>query len=232
MLLSAKSQVVVFYCIRSQWRKNTVADLLSRIESISEIDYDKIADAHVDNKELNELRLKPSLNFKQYPLDSGKLLWCDISIANIRPFIPQPLRMHMFQKIHNLAHAEGIINCLTCIDRFARWIEVIPLSNITAETVDREFYNHWIPRFGMSYRVLTDQGTQFRSQLFKNIGVICGFKYTITANSDKTDGLPNGAVGELIHLETNDEGLVKTIGLQKEPQVGREIKTQTDASPL
>ncbi|GFW02849.1 transposon Tf2-9 polyprotein [Trichonephila clavipes] len=84
--------------------ENIVADSLSRIESISEIDYDKIADAQVDNEELNKLRLKPSLNFKQYPLDSGKLLWCDISTANIRPFIPQPLRMHMFQKIHNLAH--------------------------------------------------------------------------------------------------------------------------------
>ncbi|GFX08653.1 retrovirus-related Pol polyprotein from transposon opus [Trichonephila clavipes] len=79
--------------------ENIVADSLSRIESISEIDYDKIADAQVDNEEFNKLRLKPSLNFKQYPLDSGKLLWCDISTANIRPFISQPLRMHMFQKI-------------------------------------------------------------------------------------------------------------------------------------
>ncbi|GFV99971.1 hypothetical protein TNCV_3567621 [Trichonephila clavipes] len=192
--------------------ENIVADSLSRIESISEIDYDKIAYAQVDNEELNKLRLKPSLNFKQYSLDTGKLLWCDISTANIRPFIPQPLRMHMFKKIHNLAypgvkstvkqiasrfiwlnirkdvnqwaksciqcqknkinrhtHSQigtfqevddrfsvihvdiigpfpvlgGKINCLTCIDRFTCWIEVIPLSNITAETVAREFYNHW-----------------------------------------------------------------------------------------
>ncbi|GFW36280.1 transposon Tf2-6 polyprotein [Trichonephila clavipes] len=84
--------------------ENIVADSLSRIESISEIDYDKIADAQDDNEELNKLRLKPFSNFKQYPLDSGKLLWSDISTANIRPFIPQPLRMHMFQKIHNFAH--------------------------------------------------------------------------------------------------------------------------------
>ncbi|GFV58662.1 transposon Ty3-I Gag-Pol polyprotein [Trichonephila clavipes] len=77
---------------------------LHGIESISEIDYDKIVDAQVDNEELNKLHLKPSLNFKQYPIDdSGKLLWCDISTANIPPFILQPLRMHMFQKIHNLA---------------------------------------------------------------------------------------------------------------------------------
>ncbi|GFY14413.1 transposon Tf2-9 polyprotein [Trichonephila clavipes] len=32
----------------------------------------------------------------------------------------------------------------------------------------------------MPYRVITDQGTQFRSELFKNIGVICGFKVCTT----------------------------------------------------
>ncbi|GFX87594.1 transposon Ty3-I Gag-Pol polyprotein [Trichonephila clavipes] len=133
--------------------ENIVADSLSRIESISEIDYDKIADAQVDNEELNKLRLKPSLNFKQYPLDSG----------------PFPV-------------SEGKINCLTCIDRFTCWIEVIPLSNTTAETVAREFYSHWISHFGMPYRVITDQGTQFRSELFKNIGIICGFKVCTTTS--------------------------------------------------
>ncbi|GFW27018.1 transposon Tf2-11 polyprotein [Trichonephila clavipes] len=54
--------------------------------------------------------------------------------------------------------SEEKINCLTCIDRFTCWIEVIPLSNITAGTVPREFYNHWISRFGMPYPVITDQG--------------------------------------------------------------------------
>ncbi|GFW25482.1 transposon Tf2-9 polyprotein [Trichonephila clavipes] len=78
--------------------------------------------------------------------------------------------------------SEGKINCLTCIDRFTCWIEVIPLSNITTETVAREFYNHWISRFGMPYRVITDQGIQFRSELFKNIGVICGFKLSTTTS--------------------------------------------------
>ncbi|GBM43920.1 hypothetical protein AVEN_125112-1 [Araneus ventricosus] len=51
-------------------KENIVADSLPRIESIYEIDFDKIADAQIDNKDLNELRSKPSLHFKQYPLDS------------------------------------------------------------------------------------------------------------------------------------------------------------------
>ncbi|GFW09577.1 transposon Tf2-9 polyprotein [Trichonephila clavipes] len=41
----------------------------------------------------------------------------------------------------------------------------------------------------MSYRVITDQDTQFRSELFKNIGVICGFKVcTITSYHPQCNG--------------------------------------------
>ncbi|GFX77072.1 transposon Tf2-9 polyprotein [Trichonephila clavipes] len=49
--------------------------------------------------------------------------------------------------------SDGKINCLTCIDHFTCWIEVIPLSNIMAETVAQEFYSHWISHFGMPYCV-------------------------------------------------------------------------------
>ncbi|GBN26006.1 hypothetical protein AVEN_141620-1, partial [Araneus ventricosus] len=190
------------------------------IESISEIDYDKIAEAQIDNKDLNELRSKPSLYFKQYPLDSGKLLWCDISTTKIRPFAPQNFQMHIFQIIHSLVvkqiasrfiwlnirkdiiqwtkscihcqknkinrhtlvqiatykevddrfsvipidiigpfpTSEGKMYCFTCIDLFTCWIKVIPLANVTAETIAREFYDHWISLFGMPYRVITYQG--------------------------------------------------------------------------
>ncbi|GBO26757.1 hypothetical protein AVEN_245616-1 [Araneus ventricosus] len=131
-------------------KENIVADSLSRIESIYEIAYDKIADAQIDSKDLNNLR---SLHFKQYSLDSGKTY------------------------------------CLTFIDRFTCWIEDIPLSNLTTETVAREFYDHWILRFGIPYRVITDQGSQFRSELFKSTGVICGFKVcTTTAYHPQCNG--------------------------------------------
>ncbi|GBL71775.1 hypothetical protein AVEN_191328-1 [Araneus ventricosus] len=41
----------------------------------------------------------------------------------------------------------------------------------------------------MPYRVITDQGSQFRSELFKNIGVICGFKVcTTTAYHPQCNG--------------------------------------------
>lgn len=38
------------------------------------------------------LRLNPSLSFKQYHLDSSKLLWSDISTSKIRPIIAETFR--------------------------------------------------------------------------------------------------------------------------------------------
>ncbi|GFU13230.1 retrovirus-related Pol polyprotein from transposon opus [Nephila pilipes] len=39
---------------------------------------------------------------------------------------------------------EGLMYCLTRIDRFSCWIEVVPLPDITAEIVGMAFYEHWI----------------------------------------------------------------------------------------
>ncbi|GFW36279.1 transposon Tf2-9 polyprotein [Trichonephila clavipes] len=73
--------------------------------------------------------------------------------------------------------SEGKINCLTCIDHFTCWIEVIPLSNITAETVAQEFYNHWISRFGTPYRVITDQGINLDLSSLKTLVLFADLKY-------------------------------------------------------
>ncbi|UYV84003.1 hypothetical protein LAZ67_X000860 [Cordylochernes scorpioides] len=85
---------------------NVVADTLSRIEELTLIDYDVIADEQILDSELNNLQtnVQTSLKFKQYPLPSGKQLWCDTSTANIRPYLPKSHRMRMFHQIHGLSH--------------------------------------------------------------------------------------------------------------------------------
>ncbi|UYV83524.1 hypothetical protein LAZ67_23001313 [Cordylochernes scorpioides] len=201
---------------------NIVADALSRVDAITTIDYEEIA------KE-----------------QTGKLLWCDVSTNNIRPFIPIKFRMMVFRNFHELSHpgikattkqltsifiwpnmnkdirkwaqacvncqkckvsihtkseigkyqevderfsvvhidligplppSNGNIYCLTCIDRYTSWMEVVPLPDMKSETVARAFYENWIARFGAPHTVISDQGKQFTSQLFKDLTTLCGIK--------------------------------------------------------
>ncbi|GFX10809.1 transposon Tf2-6 polyprotein [Trichonephila clavipes] len=85
-------------------KDNVVADALSRIHSISEINFEEIAEEQTTDEELQILLHNNSLKFKPSTLPSGKKLWCDISTQKIRPYIPQKFRFQIFQLIHGLAH--------------------------------------------------------------------------------------------------------------------------------
>ncbi|GFV21257.1 ATP-dependent DNA helicase [Trichonephila clavipes] len=68
--------------------------------------------------------------------------------------------------------------------------------------------------------LIDTNGLPYRTVYVKNI------YYMITTNIDVTDGLANGAVGKLVHVETNCEGLVKTIWLEFPdlPQIGKKLR--------
>ena len=54
--------------------------------------------------------------------------------------------------------------------------EVIPITDITAETVARTFIQGWISRFGVPSMVTTDRVRQFESSLWGNLMQLLGCK--------------------------------------------------------
>ena len=67
--------------------------------------------------------------------------------------------------------SHGYHYLLTCVDRYTRWPEAIPIPDITAETIAHVFIAHWIAVFGVGVpsTITTDQGAQFEASLFATL---------------------------------------------------------------
>ena len=84
----------------------------------------------------------------------------------------------------------GYSYLLTMLDRKTRWFEVIPLKSISADIVASSLVNNWISRYGVPKAIITDRGTQFESDLFKNLSEKLGINHLrTTAYHPQTNGM-------------------------------------------
>ncbi|KAG5322116.1 POL4 protein, partial [Pseudoatta argentina] len=90
-------------------------------------------------------------------------LYCEMTGEAIRPYIPP---LYIFTRSRPLFESDGYRYRVTMIDRFSRWPVAIPLKDIEAITVARAFYDNWVANFGAPKTITTDQGSQFKAQLF------------------------------------------------------------------
>lgn len=93
-------------------------------------------------------------------------------------------------KQHGVPYTSPYRYLFTCIDRATRWIEATPMSDITAASVAVAFLQTWISRFGVPLIVISDRGTQFESELFRELSTLVGFhRLRTAAYTPKTNGM-------------------------------------------
>jgi cleavage and polyadenylation specificity factor subunit 1 len=105
---------------------------------------------------------------------------CDICQANKKSRIPKRVWQKFpitsrFKTVHvDLVgplqkSTRGKIYIFTMIDRYSRWLEAVPLTNMKAIDCAESFYQVWVTRFGVPETVVSDQGTQFESFIYNDM---------------------------------------------------------------
>ena len=75
---------------------------------------------------------------------------------------------------------EGNRYLLTIIDRFTRFVTAVPIKEVSAVNIAKTFINNWVYLYGPPKEILTDNGTQFASNIFKNISKLLNVKQLFT----------------------------------------------------
>ena len=73
-----------------------------------------------------------------------------------------------------LEPSNGYVYLLTCVDRFTRWPEAIPIPNVDTTTIVKAFVERWVSQFGCPATITTDRGPQFESTLFNTLTAYLG----------------------------------------------------------
>ena len=88
---------------------------------------------------------------------------------------------------------------LTVKDAFTKWVEAFPMKTMTVEELMQVLESEIICRFGIPDSIHSDCGSQFTSNLFKEVGKLLGIKITNTTGYHPAS---NGQI-ERVHRDLN-----------------------------
>ncbi|BHF73335.1 hypothetical protein SprV_0401641600 [Sparganum proliferum] len=164
--------------------KNAVADMLSR-PSLSAFHLSHGIDLGAMAAEQRRVGCpgdEPvnSLQLVDVPLTTGTgTILCDVQRHNKSPSGTFPSPDARFNHVHldvvgPLPPSNGYTHLLTCVDRYTRWPEAVPLPNVQAETIVKASVSRWVAIFGAPPMITTDRGAQFESTLFQTLLTFLG----------------------------------------------------------
>ena len=116
--------------------------------------------------------------------------------------------------VRPLPPSQGFTYLLTCVDRYTRWPEAIPLTSSTAEVVAQALLSGWISRFGVPSTIITDRGCQFESKLWNNLMSLIGSKCArTTAYHPQTNGMVHRQLKAALKAQPNPDAWMDTLPL-------------------
>nr|XP_009858312.1 uncharacterized protein LOC104265615 [Ciona intestinalis] len=201
-----------------------------------------MAEAQMGDKSVRELKrcdgYSLSLAVRQLP-DSNIDIIGDISTGTFRPVVPQSFRRKIFESLHCLSHpgvrgsqklisqsinvditgplpsCNGYRYILLIIDRFTRYPVVVPIADITIETVVNAFCLNWVANFGAPAQITTDRGAHFTSSIWFDMAKFLGAKLIFTTSyHPMSDGMAERIFRSLkasLMSQLNDNGWLENL---------------------
>ena len=71
--------------------------------------------------------------------------------------------------------------CLVVTDAFSGFTKIIPIQNKEGSTVAKAILSEWISHFGIPISMTLDQGSEFTSEVFRNLCIWLGIKLTYSS---------------------------------------------------
>ena len=102
------------------------------------------------------------------------------------PVQPIPIPQRRFSHVHvDLvgplpASADGFQYLFTIIDRTTRWLEAVPLKEMSATACQTAFLFNWVARFGVPATLTSDRGTQFVGATWQKMCGQLGIQHVCT----------------------------------------------------
>ncbi|XP_074323758.1 uncharacterized protein LOC141660672 [Apium graveolens] len=150
---------------------------------------------------------------------------------------PWPFAMWGIDLIGELPKVKGGVKyAVVAVDYFTKWAEAEPLTTITAKRLRDFIYRSIVCHFGISYKLISDNGKQFDSkevrELCDNLGIVKGFS---AVSHPQTNGQTEvNEVNHLLHLDMLEEirskAQLRIAAYQQ--RVARHYNTKVKARPL